>query len=209
MMTNDLLTYSVGVFMGFFAIMNPISNTPIFLGLVEGRTEKEKKQIARKATFIALIIVVVFVVLGIYIFDVFGITIPAFKITGGILIFYVGFEMLMGSTPKAQSINQEGVSDGIAVSPLAIPLLAGPGTIVTAMDKVTNTDYLHMVIVIAIFTLMIVLTYIAFTLGDWIVDKVGKNIIEVIAKIMGLILAIIGTDMVITGIKVAFSIGAG
>ena len=205
-MTNELLTYSLGVFMGFFAIMNPISNTPIFLGLVEGRGAKEKRQIARKATLTAFIIVAVFIILGKYIFEVFGITIPAFKITGGILIFYVGFEMLMSTKSKVHSINNETIDDGVAVSPLAIPILAGPGTIVTAMDKVTDADYLHMFIVIAIFLLMIVFTYIAFVLGDWIIDKVGKNIIKVIAKIMGLILAIIGTDMIISGIKVAFDI---
>lgn len=78
---DNLLTYSFAVFMGFFAIMNPIANTPIFLGLVDGKSEKNKKKIAKTATVTAFIIVVTFIIAGKYIFELFGITIPAFKIT--------------------------------------------------------------------------------------------------------------------------------
>ena len=98
------------------------------------------------------------------------------------------------------------LDDGIAVSPLAIPILAGPGTIVTAMNNVTNAGYIHIGIIIMIFALMIYLTYLAFSLSDLIVAKVGNNLITVIGKIMGLILAIMGTGMVVEGIKLAFSL---
>ncbi len=203
---NELLTFSISVFTGFFAIMNPIANTPIFLGLTEGYDSASKKMIARKSTLTAFIIVTSFTLLGKYIFDVFGITIPAFKITGGILIFYVGFEMIMTAKSKAHSLAEKNMDDGIAISPLAIPIIAGPGTIVTAMNNVNNTDMIHVGIVIAIFALMIYLTYLAFSKSDWIVRKIGDNIIKVIGKLMGLILAIIGTDMVIDGIKIAFEL---
>ena len=99
-MDQNLLTFSLSVFTGFFAIMNPIANTPIFLGLAEGQDQKTKKVIAKQATITAFIIVASFVILGKYIFELFGITIPAFKITGGILIFYVGFEMLLSQKSK-------------------------------------------------------------------------------------------------------------
>jgi len=190
--------------MGFFAIMNPIANTPIFLGLVEGKDQIAKKRIAKKATITAFIIVVSFVILGKYIFELFGITIPAFKITGGILIFYVGFEMLMSKNSTIQNQDKIEQDDGIAISPLAIPILAGPGTIVTAMNYVPNANFLHIGIVIGIFALMIYLTYLAFSLSDLVVKKVGSNLISVIGKLMGLILAIIGTGMVIEGTKLAF-----
>ena len=205
-MTHEIFIFSLTVFMGFFAIMNPIANTPVFMGLTSGMDGDSKKRIARKSTLTAFIIVTSFVILGKYIFDLFGITIPAFKITGGVLLFYVGFEMLMSQKSKVHSLGQKDPDEGIAVSPLAIPILAGPGTIVTAMNNVTNANYLHIGIVIGIFALMIYLTYIAFKLSDVIVKKVGENMILVIGKIMGLILAIIGTDMVIEGIKGAFSI---
>ena len=83
--------------------------------------------------------------------------------------------------------------------------MAGPGTIVTAMNFVTNATYLHIGIVISIFALIIFLTYLAFSLSDMIVKKVGGNLIAVIAKLMGLILAIIGTGMITEGIKLSFS----
>jgi multiple antibiotic resistance protein len=146
------------------------------------------------------------VILGKYIFELFGITIPAFKITGGILIFYVGFEMLMSKKSKIHHQEKIEPDDGIAISPLAIPILAGPGTIITAMNNVTSGSYIHIGIVIVIFALMIYLTYLAFSLSDLIVKKIGNNLITVIGKIMGLILAIMGTGMTIEGIKIAFSI---
>lgn len=205
-MTDNILTFSLTVFTGFFAIMNPIANTPIFLGLVEGKDKLTKKRIAKIASITAFIIVVFFVILGKYIFDLFGITIPAFKITGGILIFYVGFEMLMSKKSKIHNQEEIEPDDGIAISPLAIPILAGPGTIVTAMNNVTNGSFIHIGIVIVIFALMIYLTYLAFSLSDLIVKKMGAHLITVVGKLMGLILAIMGTGMTIEGIKIAFSI---
>ena len=205
-MFDNLLTFSITVFTGFFAIMNPIANIPVFLGLVEGRSEANKKQIAKTASITAFIIVLSFVIFGKFIFELFGITIPAFKITGGILLFYVGFEMLQSKKSTIHHQKKNDHDDGIAISPLAIPILAGPGTIVTAMNFVTEGDFIHIGIIIAVFALMIYLTYLAFTLSNLIVKKLGNNLITVVGKIMGLIIAIIGTDMIIEGIKLAFGI---
>ncbi|MEJ2596421.1 MAG: MarC family protein, partial [bacterium] len=190
---KDLLTYAVSAFIGFFAIMNPIANTPIFLGLVEDANATEQKKIARTATITAFLIVTAFVILGKYIFEIFGITIPAFKITGGILIFYVGFEMLMSQKSRIHNNKHHDPDSSVAISPLAIPILAGPGTIVTAMNNVTDADFIHVGIVLAMFALMVLLTYIAFITGERITKKLGVNFIAVIGKLMGLILAIIGT----------------
>lgn len=202
---DNLFTYALTVFMGFFAIMNPVANTPIFLGLVEGENADSKKKIAATASITAFLIVVSFVIAGKYIFELFGITIPAFKITGGVLIFFVGFEMLMSQKSKIHNNAVSNISENTAISPLAIPILAGPGTIVTAMNFVTDADFIHIGIVIAIFALMIFLTYIAFSISDLVVKKVGANLIAVIGKLMGLILAIIGTGMIIEGIKLSFN----
>jgi multiple antibiotic resistance protein len=202
---EGLFTYALTVFTGFFAIMNPIANTPIFLSLVEGENDQTQRKIARKGTFTAFLIVAVFTVAGKYIFELFDITIPAFKIAGGILIFYVGFEMLMSQKSKIHSVSTPDEDSGIAISPLAIPILAGPGTIVTAMNNVTDADYLHIVIVVIVCGMMVLLNYLAFASSDLIVKKVGTNVITVIGKIMGLILAIIGIGMIIAGIKMAFT----
>lgn len=203
---DSLYTYALTVFVGFFAIMNPIANTPIFLGLVDGKNKAHKKKIARTASITAFFIVASFIIAGKYIFELFGITIPAFKITGGILIFYVGFEMLMSQKSKIHSTGNEGDDNDIAISPLAIPILAGPGTIVTAMNYVTEASFIHIGIVIAIFAMMIYLTYLCFSMSDIIVQKIGANLIAVIGKLMGLILAIIGTGMVTEGIQLSFNL---
>jgi multiple antibiotic resistance protein len=203
---ENLISFSVTVFTGFFAIMNPISNMPIFLSLVEGADETTKKRINIKSVLIAFIIVTIFVVLGKFIFELFGITIPAFKITGGILIFYVGFEMLQSKKSDIKHIKNTHFDENIAVSPLAIPILAGPGTIVTAMNFVSNTTYVHIGLVILIFGIMCFLTFISFSLSEIIAKKIGFNVISVIGKIMGLIIAIIGTSMVIEGIKISFDL---
>ena len=204
---DNLITFSITVFTGFFAIMNPIANVPIFSALVQGANKNTQKRIAKNATLIAFIIVVSFVVLGKFIFELFGITIPAFKITGGILIFYVGFEMLQSKKSAVKHLKNPNIDENIAVSPLAIPILAGPGTIVTAMNFVTKPDIIHISGVIAVFALMCLLTYFFFVISDKIVKALGNNVISVIGKIMGLIIAIIGTNMILEGIKIAFNIG--
>lgn len=201
---NEYLVFSLTVFTGFFAIMNPIANVPIYSSLVEDADLKTKKDINKRATTTAFIIVFIFIVLGKFIFELFGITIPAFKITGGILVFYVGFEMLQSKKSAVKQIKEPNIDENIAISPLAIPILAGPGTIVTAMNFVSRASYIEIVITIVVFALMCWLNYIAFSLSEYVVRKIGSNVIKVIGKIMGLIIAIIGTNMVITGLKTAF-----
>lgn len=201
---DNLVAFSLSVFTGFFAIMNPIANVPIFTSLTSDLDKKTKANISKRATLTAFVIVVIFVVLGKFIFELFGITIPAFKITGGILIFYVGFEMLQSKKSSVKNIKDPETDENIAISPLAIPILAGPGTIVTAMNFASKGNYINILIVIAVFAFMCVLSHIAFGLGDKIVKRLGKNLIVVIGKIMGLIIAIIGTNMIINGIKAAF-----
>jgi len=203
---DNLITFSITVFTGFFAIMNPIANVPIFLSLVQDADNKTKEKINRKATITAFLIVFVFVILGKFIFELFGLTIPAFKITGGILVFYVGFEMLQSKKSTVKHLQNTNIDENIAVSPLAIPILAGPGTIVTAMNFVTNSNYVHIAIVIIVFAVMCLLTYIFFGLSEVFIKRIGTNVISVIGKIMGLIIAIIGTNMIIEGIKIAFNL---
>ncbi len=201
---DNLITFSITVFTGFFAIMNPITNLPIFISLVNGADKETRQRVNKRAVLIAFIIVSIFVVTGKYIFELFGITIPAFKITGGILIFYVGFEMLQSKKSNIKHLQQANFDENIAISPLAIPLLAGPGTIVTAMNFVPNNSYLHMFIVLLIFGILCLLTYFVFKYSEIIVQKLGDNIIAVVGKIMGLIIAIIGTSMITEGIKISF-----
>lgn len=202
---GNILTFSLTVFAGFFAIMNPIANTPIFMGLTADTSKEEQKKVAKKSTLTAFLIVASFVIAGKYIFELFGLTIPAFKVTGGILVFFIGFEMLQSKKSSVHHQKNVNFDEGISISPLAIPILAGPGTIVTAMNFASNASYVHIIITLVIFAIMIFLTYLAFVSSEYLVKFVGTNKIVVVGKLMGLILGILGTSMVINGIKLAFS----
>ncbi|QZE12994.1 MarC family protein [Halosquirtibacter laminarini] len=203
-MEHNILSFALSVLTGFFAVMNPIANTPIFVGLTEGLDEESKNKVAKKSTFVAFVITGCFVLSGHFLFKVFGITIPSFKITGGILLFYVGFQMLESKKNAIHhSMNDDEISS-VAVSPLAIPILAGPGTLVTGINFVSEKNIVNLVVVILCFGLMCILTYFAFKEADSVLKYLGKSFIAVLGKIMGLILAVMGMDMIIVGIKLAF-----
>ncbi|MDC1105762.1 MarC family protein [Prolixibacteraceae bacterium] len=203
-MVHELISFGVSVLTGFFAIMNPIANTPIFMGITDGLDDADKKKVAKKSTFIAFIITSCFVLTGHFIFQVFGITIPAFKITGGILLFYVGFEMLESKKSTVHRTMSEDDVSSVAVSPLAIPILAGPGTLVTGINFVSDGNMTHMSIVVLVFAFMCFISYLCFSGANKIVAYLGTNLIAVLGKIMGLILAVMGIGMIIEGIKLAF-----
>jgi multiple antibiotic resistance protein len=203
---ENVFAYSFTVFMAFFAIMNPLINIPIFVQLTDGLDQKKKKEIAKTANIVAFIIIVAFILIGKYLFQIFGLTIPAFKIFGGILISYIGFEMLQSTKPGVQLQKKVEYDDGITISPLAIPILAGPGTIVTAMNFVVNAGIIHLLLAIAILALLIFLTYLAFVYSNYIVRMLGDKNFVIIGKIMGIILGVFGVNMVVEGIKLAFKI---
>jgi multiple antibiotic resistance protein len=214
---HEMILFLGTVVMGFFAIMNPIANTPIFMGITSGiKDSKQKNKIAFQSTLFAFIIVSVFTVLGQLIFKMFGITLPAFQITGGILLFFIGYDLLKGKNTsvhqpatdqhelKKTAANPDSASS-IALSPLGIPILAGPGTIATAMNfvgaNVQLPHYVHLAVVIAAFAFMCIVTFLMFISANRIVKFLGSHLINVISRIMGLILAVIATQMVISGIK--------
>jgi multiple antibiotic resistance protein len=203
---EDIWSYTLTVFMAFFAIMNPIANIPIFVKLTEGQNEKKKKEIAKTSTIVAFLIVLAFILIGQYIFQIFGLTIPAFKVFGGVLIFFIGFDMLHSKKTSVQVDNESSFDDGIAISPLAIPILAGPGTIVTAMNFVVKANPLNLAITVFIFGVITILTYYAFIYSSYIVRFVGDKKFIIVGKIMGLIIGVLGANMLIQGIKLAFNI---
>ncbi len=201
---ENIWLFAIGVFTAFFAINNPVGNIPIFLSLTKQADRGRKRHISKRATFTAFIIVSGFIILGKYIFDFFGLTIPAFKITGGILVFFVGFEMIRAQQSSIDNQTEIDFNEGISISPLAIPILAGPGTIVTAMNYTTTANYVDMIILVLVFGIVMLLNHLAFVSSDYLVRFIGQNKIIVIEKIMGLIIAIIGTNMFIQGVDLAF-----
>lgn len=191
------------VFLGFFAMLNPIGNTPIFLSLVGEADEKTIRKVAYKATLVAFIIITIFSLFGNLIFRMFSITLPAFQITGGIIVFFIGYDLLKG---KKSGVHHSKIEfpmesyEAIAISPLGIPLLAGPGTISTAMNFVGEKSLFDTIIVILVFAIVCVITFFMFILSKKIANKLNPSLIQVISRIMGLILAVIAVEMLINGI---------
>jgi multiple antibiotic resistance protein len=204
---QDYVWHAATVFMGFFAIMNPIANTPVFIGLTSGDDDATKRVVARNALLLTFVIIVVFSAAGRVIFDVFGITLSAFRITGGLLVFLIGYHMLQGeqsSVHKPSDDDQDKARDAqlsVAISPLAMPILAGPGTIATAMNFVADGGNGKLLITVIAFLVLCVITYLFFVSGDRLVRYIGQTAINAITRLMGLILAVIGTQMVIDGVK--------
>lgn len=204
---NIITAFAVS-FMAFFAILNPLGNMPVFISLTTADDPKVSRSIAKEALFISTIIVVLFALVGKYIFYFFGIDLSALRIIGGIVIAIIGYDMLKGKSsslqhnvdPKNPQIDEQM---SVAITPLAMPVLAGPGTIATAMNF---ADKHNPIIVIIAFAILAFLTYFLFVYGELIIKKLGQNLLTVITRLMGLILAVIGTDMVIAGLKAAFTI---
>lgn len=197
---SDIFQHLLTVFFGFFAIMNPIANTAVFIGLVGDEERAVRREIAKKSLLISFCIIAAFSILGKLIFMLFGITLPALRITGGILVFLIGFHMLQGSGSKMHQSGEK--SDvNIAISPLAVPLLAGPGSIATAMNYSSGEGWIDAVVTIAMFGILCLITFFSFIYSEKIMGILGKSGLNIVTRLMGLILAVIGTQMLIEGIK--------
>ena len=204
---HDLYLHGITVFMGFFAMLNPIGNIPVFLGMVQDFDKKTQNRVALRATITAFTIIAIFCIFGHFIFRIFGITVPAFQIAGGIIVFIIGFQMLNSKENPihAQSSDEKEqmmkIAHDMAITPLGIPLLAGPGTISTAMNFVgVEKSVTNVVLVIVIFGIMCLITYLLFVSSRVIANKINPGMLKVVSRIMGLILAVIAVQMMINGI---------
>jgi multiple antibiotic resistance protein len=199
------------VLMAFFAIMNPIANAPLFIGLTDGLDVGTRRSVAARGVLLAFAIVAVFTLLGREIFAAFGITLPAFRIAGGIIVGLVGYHLLQGResslhTPTSEDVAQSrDAALGIAITPLALPILAGPGTIATAMNFAADSTLPEMIRVLSALAVVCALTWATFVGSDSLVAVLGQNAIKVVSRLMGLILAVIGVQMLIVGIRGAIA----
>lgn len=197
-------------FMSFFAIMNPIANAPIFVGLTEDLGSRARRVVALRAVALAFLIVGVFALAGGEILALFGITLSAFRIAGGVLIALVGYHMLQGRPSPVHAPSQEvpvspDASLDVAISPLALPILAGPGTIATAMSLAAHGGAPALLRTLVAFAAICAITYAAFIGGERITRLLGEQAIGVVTRLMGLILAVIGVQMLVVGIRGAVS----
>jgi multiple antibiotic resistance protein len=207
---NEFAAFGVTATMGFFAIMNPLANTPVFLGLTAAEDAPTRRATARRSLLIAFAIITLFSIVGNLIFDVFGITLFAFRVTGGILVFKIGYDMLHGEASRVHEGSEVSASTSnrssrperlsVAVSPLAVPIFAGPGTIATALSFVADGSSVHIGITIGSFGFICLVSYSFFIFGERLIHYLGENAVDAITKMMGLILAVIGVQMFIDGV---------
>ena len=191
-------------FMAFFAIMNPISNLPAYMALVADDSQKISRKIAFRSLLIAFVIITVFIFSGDFIFKVFGITIVSFRIAGGILVAVIGYHMINGNhSPSYKGMEQQAVNSdpmSIAISTLAMPLFAGPGTITTALS-LANGGLQNQLITVVAFALLCVITYLLLRSAKQIAGFLGENLMKIITKMMGLLLFSIGIQMIIVSVQ--------
>ena len=173
--------------------------------MTERFSNEERINIAKKGSLTAFITLILFAFLGSFIFKFFGITIEAFQIMGGILFFRNGLKMLDAkvgrsrTTPAEQEESQE--SDDIAISPIGIPLIAGPGAITATMLLSSQTPQIYSYATIGL-SIMIVLSFVYIILrnGDVLISVLGTSIMRIIQRLMGLILLVIAVQFIINGI---------
>ncbi len=211
-MINEFTGSTLSAFMGFLAVMNPIANLPVFLGLTQDDDEQTRRKVAKKALIFTFIIILVFTIGGKLIFDLFGISLPAFRITGGLLVMMIGFQMLHGEQSRLHHPRERSGATTlqspleVAITPLSIPILAGPGTIATAINYASTGGIKEYTATLAGFAVLCFITYGFFVTGEKFARFIGDSGIRVITQIMGLILAVIGTQMLIDGVAGAVSL---
>ena len=187
-----------------FTLINPIGIAPLLVVMTERFNKNERLEIAKKGSATALMTLLLFAVLGSLIFSFFGITIEAFQIMGGILFFRNGLRMLEAkvgrsrTTPAEQEESQE--SDDIAISPIGIPLIAGPGAITATMLLSSQTPHIHSYVTLGL-SILIVLAFVYIILrnGDVLMRVLGTSVMRIIQRLMGLILLVIAVQFVING----------
>ncbi|UJF16970.1 MarC family protein [Vibrio sp. SS-MA-C1-2] len=210
---SDIISVAVTAFMGFFAVMNPIANTAVFVGMTGEMNHAQRRGVAFKALFTAFCIIAAFCLLGKGIFELFGITLPALRLAGGVLVFMVGYHMLQGSSSSMHSEDSSTESESetsaskvhqpttdVAISPLAVPILAGPGTIATAMNYSASGGIIDIIVTISTFALLCFISFFCFMSGQKLINIIGESGVTIATRLMGLILTVIGMQMLIQGL---------
>lgn len=178
------------------AIMNPFSAIPTFLSLTDELDYGTRKYILRKAYVAMLLLATVFTLMGVYILYVFSISISALRVGGGILLLYIGLDML-GGMPRAKRIEPRD----IAVVPIATPLVIGPGTITTLLLLTTREqNLLNILLVLIAAYSAVTTTYLLLKYSEKIISLLKPSVIRGLGRFMSLIIVSVAVEMIMDGI---------
>jgi len=182
--------------------VDPISTLALFAGLTASLTAAERRGIAQRATFYAAIILVVAVVIGQIVLDAMGIRLLSLKVAGGIILFLFGLQMLFGSASRETGSHEKGRD--LAVFPLAVPTIAGPGAIMAVILLTDNDVYSvpEQIQTAVVLLVVLGLTYVLLLVSDAILRVIGQQGAAILVRVMGILLAALSVELVLSALGI-------
>lgn len=203
MIWGELISFFLTALAGILIIINPLTTAFVFSAIFEKSPETRRKFIAKKAAYFGSFILIFIALVGSYVFNLFGISIEAFRIAGGLILFGIGYKMIKEGDQRHQehALDDGKVAEGMALIPLAIPFISGPGSITTVLvlaEQAKSLYYLAAVILAILLTGLA--CYYAMYYSKYVVRYIGETGKAVISKLFGLIIVAISVQFVITGV---------
>jgi len=200
------LTFFLLALSSLFTLVNPIGIAPLFLGLTEQSTDVQRRTTARRGVLTAFLVMLVFAITGNLIFKFFGITIHAFRIAGGLLFFKIGSDMMQARLSRTKHSRKEDdealLKEDIAITPLGVPVICGPGAITSTMILSGETETVFSLgIVILAIVITLLSTYLVFITAPKLSKFLGNSGTRIITRIMGLIVMVIAVQFMIDGVR--------
>tara|TARA_R110002072_G_scaffold64203_2_gene159277 strand:+ start:124640 stop:125257 length:618 start_codon:yes stop_codon:yes gene_type:complete len=198
----------ISSFIVLWAVIDPVGTVPVFLAVTKNYEAEEKKRIAKNSALVAFTILVFFIVVGEVLLKQMGVPLPAFQVSGGIILFIFAVDMIFGNSKPEGEIQMIKSVQETAVFPLAIPSIASPGAILATMLLTDNSrnSIVNQFITTGILALIILITYFLMRSSAPIHKRIGNSGAIVISKVMGLILASIAATNILLGIKEFFKL---
>lgn len=207
---DELSRFALVTLTAVLFIVDPIAVVPTYLVITQDESPAERRRTARRACIAMTLLLVVFAATGTTLFRAFGITLPAFRTAGGLILWFVALDMLHGErrTQEGREELLEGQAKAdVALTPLAIPMLAGPGAISTVIVLSSQAvGVAHTAIVYGSIVITGLLSFVALRLGEPLLVRLGKTGIRVVTRVMGLLLAAVAVQFVLSGVKEAFGL---
>jgi multiple antibiotic resistance protein len=205
----ELLKFSLLALSAIFFVVDPIAVVPIFLGMTRGDSEEKKRAMAKRASITAFAILTSFALAGTFVFHILGVTLSAFKVAGGILLLLTSVEMLTGQKTRTRTTKeeeQEGEEkEDVAIFPLAIPLLAGPGSIATVTALMARAgSALYAVPVVICIGITCLVSYLMLRAAVRIAKVMGVTGMTVLNRVVGLIIGALAVQFIFDGVSDAF-----
>jgi len=206
-----MIEFFSSAFVTFLVIIDPPGAAPIFSILTKGASPAQRTAMAIRSAFVAWIILMVFGLLGRPILDTLGISLASFQIAGGILLFYLAFEMIFGQRKDRKETSAHAHGDrhpeveDVSVFPMGTPMIAGPGAIAAVMLWVSRSDdTFRIAVVLGAMTLTILLTLLALLIAAPLMNWIGEKVESAITRVLAVIISALAAQFVIDGIKSAF-----